>query len=176
MIVDEQAESLALAAAVRDAGMDEEQARMLHRTILQVTRDIEDLQFNTAIARMMEFVNFFGRQLVCPREAMDSFVLLLSPFAPHIAEEMWEALGHSDTLAYEPWPTYDESLIRRKTIEVPVQVGKKVRARISVPADVTNGQLEAAAKADERIAAILRDKTIVKVIVVPGKLVNFKVK
>lgn len=176
MVVDEPAESLTPAAAVEDVELDEQQARILHRTILEVTRDLEELQFNTAIARMMEFVKFFGKQSKRPREAMESFVLLLSPFAPHIAEEMWQALGHDHTLAYEPWPAYDEELIRENTIEVPVQVGKKVRAKISVPADATDEHLEAAAKADKKIAALLQDKDIMKIIVVPGKLVNFKVK
>jgi leucyl-tRNA synthetase len=176
MIIDERADSLATAAAVQDTQPDEEQDRVLHRTVMDVTRDIDNLSFNTAIARMMEFVNYFTKQATRPQTAMESFVLLLSPFAPHIAEELWLALGHTTTLAYEPWPSYDESRIREKTIEVPVQVGKKVRAKIEVPADATNAQIEAAAKADERVAGILAGKEIVKVIVVPGRLVNFKVK
>jgi leucyl-tRNA synthetase len=148
----------------------------MHRTIMDVTRDIDLMQFNTAIARMMEFVNYFTKQVVRPAGTMESFVLLLSPFAPHIAEELWQALGHSQSLAYEPWPKYSEQLTREHTIEVPVQVGKKVRARIKVPAEATSEEMEAAAKADEKIAAILQDKEIAKVIVVPGRLVNFKVK
>ena len=114
---------------------------------MAVTRDIEQLQFNTAIARMMEFANYFTKQATRPRRAMESFVLLLSPFAPHVAEELWEALGRSPSLAYEPWPEYDESLTREDTIEVPVQIGKKVRAKIVVPADATPEQMEAAARA-----------------------------
>lgn len=176
MIVDKTAESLVLDHAVQDVDLREEQMRVLHRTIKEVTHDIEDVQFNTAIARLMEFVKYFSKETPRPRAAMESFVLLLSPFAPHIAEELWEALGHTKTLAYEPWPEYDETLIRENTIEVPVQIGKKVRAKITVPAEATAEEIEAAARADEKIAEILAGREVVKVIVVPGRLVNFKVK
>ncbi len=176
MIVDDRAATHTLCAAVQETEGTEEQNRVLHRTIMDVTRDVDNLQFNTAIARMMEFVNFFTKQATRPRHAMEQFVLLLSPFAPHIGEELWQRLGHTQSLAYEPWPAYDEALTRRNTIEVPVQVGKKVRAKIEVPADATNEQLEQAARANEKIASILEGTEIVKVIVVPGRLVNFKIK
>ncbi len=176
MIVDDRADTVRLSAAVHEGEASDEQNRVLHCTIKDVTRDIENLQFNTAIARMMEFVNFFTKQATRPRRAMRQFVLLLSPFAPHLGEEMWQALGHDDTLAYEPWPTYDEEMTRSDTIEVPVQVGKKVRAKITVPADATNEQLEEAARANEKIAAILAGTEILQVIVVPGRLVNFKIR
>jgi len=176
MIVDDRADAPMTAAAVQDVSPNEEQTRVLHRTIRDVTRDLDHLSFNTAIARMMEFVNFFTKQATRPRQSMESFVLLLAPFAPHLAEELWQALGQDESLAYTPWPTYDEALTREQTIEVPVQVGKKVRAKIQVPAEADNQQLEDAARADERIAAILEEKEVVKVIVVPGRLVNFKVR
>jgi leucyl-tRNA synthetase len=176
MMVDDRQDSLAQHPAVQDLTLGEEPARVLHRTIKDVTRDLDNLQFNTAIARLMEFVNYFTRQQTRPREAMERFVLLLAPFAPHMAEELWLVLGHPRTLAYEPWPAYDEALTRESVIEVPVQVGKKVRAKIQVPADATDAQLEAAARADARIAALLQDQVIDKVIVVPGRLVNFKIK
>ncbi len=176
MMIDDRAETLTCCAAVQEVAATPQQNRILHRTIMDVTRDIENLQFNTAIARMMEFVNFFTKQATRPRQAMQQFVLLLSPFAPHLGEELWQALGHTDTLAYEPWPTYDEEMTRADTIEVPVQVGKKVRAKITVPADATSEQLEQAARANEKIAAILAATEILNVIVVPGRLVNFKVK
>ena len=102
--------------------------------------------------------------------------MLLSPFAPHLAEELWEALGHDQTLAYEPWPQFDESLMKEETIEIPVQIGGKLRSRIQVPADADRAAMEAAARADARIAELLEGKTVVKVIVVPGRLVNFVVK
>jgi leucyl-tRNA synthetase len=104
---------------------------------------------------------------------METFTLLLSPLAPHLAEELWQSLGHQGTLAYEPWPSYDPALLKDDTVEVPVQVNGKLRARITVPADADGASLEAAARGDERIAALLDGKTVRKVVVVPVKLVNF---
>jgi len=134
------------------------------------------MAFNTAIARMMEFTNFFTRCQVRPKQAMEQFVLLLSPFAPHIAEELWQILGHSDTLAYQPWPEYDEALLRQQTIEVPVQINGKLRGRITVPAEADEQAHRQAAQNDPRIGQLLEGKTIVKAIVVPGRMVNFVVK
>ena len=102
--------------------------------------------------------------------------MLLSPYAPHIAEELWQLLGHNDTLAYEPWPVYDESLIREETAEIPVQINGKLRGRVQVPTDADRQQLETAARAHERVAEMLEGKRIVKTIVVPGRMVNFVVK
>lgn len=175
MVVDERAEEMRLAAAVQDVPLTEEQNRVLHRTIKAVTEDIEQMAFNTAIARMMEFTNFYLKQEPRPRSALERFVLLLSPFAPHIAEELWVALGHEGTLAREPWPEYDETLIRAETIEVPVQINGRVRSRVCVPAEASAGTLEAAAKADSRITALIAGKRIRRVIVVPGRLVNIVV-
>ena len=110
-----------------------------------------------------------------PRSAMETFTLLLAPLAPHAAEELWQILGHAPTLAYEPWPAYDPALLRDEEIEVPVQVNGKLRSRVVVPADADGAQLEAAARADERVAVLLEGKVIRKVVVVPGKLVNFVV-
>jgi leucyl-tRNA synthetase len=107
---------------------------------------------------------------------MEKFVLILSPFAPHIAEELWQLLGNPDTLAYEPWPAFDPALAKEDTVEVPVQINGKVRAKVSVPDDTDKDTLEAAARADERISELLAGKSLVKVIVVPGRLVNFVVK
>jgi leucyl-tRNA synthetase len=141
-----------------------------------VTQDIEQMEFNTAIARMMEFVNFFTKQTVRPKSAMERFVLLLSPYAPHICEELWQLLGHDDTLAYHPWPAFDEALTKEDTIEVPIQINGKVRSKISVPADISKAELEAVAKADERVARLIDGMQVLKVIVVPGRLVNLVVK
>ena len=149
---------------------------MLHKTIKAVTDDLEQMSFNTAIARMMEFTNFFLKSEVRPRAAMEKLVLLLSPLAPHVAEELWQALGHAGTLAYEPWPAFDEAAIREDTIEVPVQINGKLRGRVSVPADADKAALEAAARGDAKIAEMLAGKTVVKTIVVPGRMVNFVVK
>jgi leucyl-tRNA synthetase len=141
-----------------------------------VTVDIEQLQFNTAIARMMEFTNFFTKESVRPHAVMEQFVLLLSPFAPHVAEELWQLLGHDQTLAYEPWPKYDDALTRDAEIEIPVQILGKLRGKVVVPAGSNQAVLIAAARADSRIAELLSGKEVVKTIVVPGKLVNFVVK
>jgi leucyl-tRNA synthetase len=141
-----------------------------------VTSDIQRMEFNTAIARMMEFTNYFTKQTVRPREALEKFVLLLSPFAPHIAEELWQLLGHEKTLAYEPWPTYSEALTRDAEVEIPVQILGRLRGKVTVPAGSDQATLIAAARADPRIAELLAGKEIVKTIVVPGKLVNFVVK
>lgn len=99
----------------------------LHKTIQAVTTDLENLSCNTAIARLMEFVNYFNKQSVRPRAAMEAFVLLLSPMAPHIAEELWQLLGHKATLAYEPWPVHDPALTVEDTVEIPVQIKGKLR-------------------------------------------------
>jgi leucyl-tRNA synthetase len=107
---------------------------------------------------------------------MERFVLLLSPYAPHIAEELWHALGHPQTLAYEPWPVFDEALTQEDTLEIPVQLNGKLRGKIHVPAGIPAAELEAAAKADAKIAELLAGKQLVKAIVVPGRLVNFVVK
>lgn len=176
MIVDERAEQAALHPAVQAVEPTVEQNRVLHRTIMAVTQDTAGLSFNTAIARMMEFVNFFTKQTVRPKTAMEQLVLLLAPYAPHIAEELWHALGHPQTLAYEPWPQFDEALTKAETIEIPVQINGKLRGKISVPADTHAQDLEAAAKADPKISELIGGKPIVKAIVVPGRLVNFVVK
>jgi leucyl-tRNA synthetase len=107
---------------------------------------------------------------------MEKFVLLLAPFAPHAAEELWQALGHSKTLTYEPWPETDERWLKEDTVEIPVQVNGKLRGKITVPAGSDQAAIEAAARADEHVAKLVAGKTIVKVIVVPGRLVNFVVK
>lgn len=176
MIVDEKADELILNSAVTDERLTQDQARVLHKTIQAVTQDIAKLEFNTAIARMMEFTNFFTKQDSRPREAMEKLVLLLSPYAPHLAEELWQLLGHSDTLAYEPWPEYDEALIAEDKLEIPVQINGKVRSKIRVPAGADQGAIEAAARNDPRIVELLAGKQIVKTVVVPGRLVNFVIR
>jgi leucyl-tRNA synthetase len=176
LMIDERPEAMTLNAAIVDRAPTAEENRVLHQTIQVVTHDIGALAFNTAISRMMEFTNFFTTASERPRVAMEKFVLLLSPFAPHIAEELWQALGHKQSLAYEPWPEFDPALAKEDTIEVPVQINGKVRSKINVPAETDQGGLEAAARADERIAEQLAGKHVVKAIVVPGRLVNFVVK
>ncbi len=176
MILDDRTETMQLNAAVQDVEPSAEQNRMLHKTIKAITNDLEQMSFNTAIAKMMEFTNFFMKETVRPKAAMERFVLLLSPFAPHMAEELWETLGHKTTLAYEAWPTFDEAAIKEDTVEIPIQINGKLRGKISVSADADKAALEAAARGDAKIAELLAGKTVVKSIVVPGRMVNFVVK
>lgn len=174
-IVDDRSEELKLNAVVSDAAPDDETLRLLHHTIAKVSDDLNGLRFNTAIAAMMEFTNHLTRITSRAKSILEPFVLLLAPFAPHIAEELWRALGHAKSLAYEPWPVFDPKLLKADFIEVPVQVNGKLRARIQVPADSDEAALEAAARADEKVAAHINGKTIRKVIVAKGKLVNLVV-
>ena len=176
LITDPTKDEVVLHDAVQDVPPTEEQNRTLHRTIQAVTRDIEGLQVNTAIARMMEFVNFFTKETVRPKKAMESFILLVSPYAPHIAEELWQLLGHTKSLAYEPWPTFDLALTIDSSVEIPVQISGKLRHKIVVPAGIDAAALEAAARADAKVGELLAGKQVVKVIAVPGKLINFVAK
>jgi len=175
MIVDHEADEAALDPRVRAVEPTEEQAKVVARTIAGVADDYDGLRFNTAISKLMEFTNFFTGQETRPVSAMKAFVLMLAPMAPHIAEELWELLGERESLAYAPWPEFDPALLKDDVIEVPVQVNGKLRARISLPADADAAQAEAIARADEKVTAFLEGKTTRKVIVVPGKLINFVV-
>jgi leucyl-tRNA synthetase len=133
------------------------------------------MRFNTAIAAMMEFTNYLSRLEVRPKGVLETFILLLSPFAPHISEELWQALGHNESLAYHPWPEHDPQLIRAEEIEIPVQINGKVRTRITVPVDADENAVKQAALADPRVRDWLAGKTIRKTIVVPNKLINLVV-
>jgi leucyl-tRNA synthetase len=174
-IIDDRAETTQLSPAVRDLPADKATLRLLHETIQRVTDNLDAMKFNTGIAAMMIFNNHLTKMEVRPRAAIEPFVLLLAPFAPHIAEELWQALGHKDTLAYEPWPKADPALLKSDTIEVPVQVNGKLRSRLTVPADNDEKAIEAAAMADEKIMAFIAGKHVKKVIVAKGKLVNIVV-
>jgi len=173
LIVDDEADELRLSPSLTDDFPSDEQNRVLHKTVKSVTDDVAKLSFNTAIARMMEFTNFFTKQRQRPRAVLEPFVLLLSPFAPHMAEELWQLLGHPETLAYEPWPVYDEALLVESEVEIPVQLKGKVRAKITVPADADQAAIEKIALADAKVADLLSGKTVAKTIVVPGRLINF---
>lgn len=172
LIVDDKAEELELNAAVGDYEATDEQTRVLHKTIKAVTHDIESLSFNTAIARMMEFVNFFTKESKRPRKLLEQFVLLLAPFAPHLSEELWKILGHDKTLTYEPWPQFDEALTVEANVEIPVQILGKVRAKIEVARGLAKADLEKQALAEPKIVELLSGLTVRKVIVVPDRLVN----
>ncbi|MGD9723795.1 MAG: leucine--tRNA ligase [Pirellulales bacterium] len=176
MIMNERSEQAELNAAVQNVEPTPEQNRMLHKTIQGVTQDIERMAFNTSISKLMEFTNYFFKCDVRPRRAMETFVLLLSPLAPHLAEELWQQLGHDKSLAYEPWPVFDPAAVQEDTVEVPVQINGKLRARIVVPRDAANDALEQAARADARIAELLAGQTVVKVVPVKNRMVNFVIK
>jgi leucyl-tRNA synthetase len=175
LIIDERAEEVRLSPAVQDVPASRPLLRKLHQTIKKVTEDIEGLRFNTAIAALMEFANYLAREEVRPRTVVEPFVLLLSPFAPHLGEELWQALGHRDSLAYVPWPAWEEALLQEEVVEIPVQVNGKLRSRVRVPAGSDEEALRTYALADARIQELVAGKTIRRVIVVPDKLVNIVV-
>ncbi|MFH1883191.1 MAG: leucine--tRNA ligase [Planctomycetota bacterium] len=161
-----------LAEQVKEAEADEETLRLLNQTIKKVGDDIESFGFNTAISAMMIFVNHLNKQTVRPKAVIEKFVLILAPFAPHIAEELWEKLGHTDTLAYEPWPEYDKELIKEKEIELAVQVNGKIKDRIVVAADADEEQIKQKAMTCEKVIAAMAGKEPKKIIVIKSRLVN----
>jgi leucyl-tRNA synthetase len=169
-------ETGALLPSIRDAQPSEDDLRVLHKTIAEVTWMTEDLRFNTAISQMMVFVNEMIQREVRPRAVLETFVLLLAPYAPHLAEELWAKLGHGETLAYEPWPTADETYLVADTMTIVVQVMGKVRDQMDVPADADQDTIIATALAREKIQGWIEGKDVVKKIYVPGKLVNIVAK
>ena len=176
MIVDDRAEEIRLNPAVQDVEATEAQLRFLHRTIDVVSRDLDALSFNTAISRLMEFVNEFSGVEPRPKTLMEPFVLLLSPLAPHIAEELWEVLGHGKTLAYEPWPQVDPALLVESSVEIPVQFSGKVRGKLTVAKGADQATVEAAVRADAKLAEQFAGKQVVKTIFVVDRMINFVVK
>ena len=163
-------------ALLADGQPDRNVEKALHKLIKKVGEDIEAMKFNTAIAAMMECVNTVFRAGRISRNQAGRFVLVLSPFAPHIAEELWQQLGHDQSLAYEPWPTYDEQMIVEETVELAVQVNGKVRGRVTVPADADEEAVMSAAMATDSVSAAIGERKVVKRIIVPGRLVNVVVK
>ncbi len=155
-----------------DAPCTPEQLRLLHATIKKVSQDLDTFNFNTAISQLMIFLNEFSKCGRVPREAAEKFVLLLSPFAPHIGEELWEMLGHSGTLAYEPWPVWDEKVLEVNEIEILVQVLGKPKARLMMPVDADQETAAKLALAAPEVQAALGGKPVRKVIYVPKRLVN----
>ena len=166
------AEDGGIHAAVTDTPVTGVPERLLHKTIKKVTEDIENLAFNTAISQMMIFVNEYLRLEARPRQAIETFVLLLSPFAPHIAEELWQLLGHKQTLAYEPWPQFDPALTQDPEVELAIQVNGKVRDRIIVPAGTDEEVIKQIALETEKTQAALAGLNVRKVIVIKSRLVN----
>ena len=164
--------------AVVDASLTEDDLKALHRTIAGVRDDYEHLRDNTVAAKLIEYVNYLTKTYPsgAPRDAVEPLVQMVSPLAPHIAEELWSVLGHSETITFEPFPEFDEQWLVDDTVEVPVQINGKVKARIDVATDATKDDLEAAALADERVADLVAGKNVVKVIAIPGRMVNLVVK
>jgi leucyl-tRNA synthetase len=140
-----------------------------------VTQSITDLRFNTAIAEMMVFVNEATKATAIPRAWFEMFVKLLSPFAPHVAEELWQRLGHRTSIAYQPWPAFDETKLVRDTMVIAVQVSGKLRGQIEVPLDASEATILAVAKADDKVTPFLDGKAIKREIYVKGRLVNLVV-
>ncbi|MBN1393165.1 MAG: leucine--tRNA ligase [Sedimentisphaerales bacterium] len=161
--------------AVKDADADEVTLRLLHQTIKKVGDDIETFGFNTAISQMMIFINHISKQENRPKSAVEKFLLVLAPFAPHIAEELWQRLGHTESLAYEPWPEYDKELIREKEVELVVQVNGKIKTRIVVSSDADEEQIKQKALASEKVKKALGGKEPRKIIVIKSRLVNIVV-
>ena len=166
------------APAVVDAELTDDDLKQLHRTIAGVRDDYEHLRDNTVAAKLIEYVNYLTKTYPngAPRAAAEPLVQMVSPLAPHIAEELWSVLGHTETITFEPFPEFDEQWLVDDTVEVPVQINGKVKARIDIAADASKDDLEAAALADERVADLVAGKNVVKVIAIPGRMVNLVVK
>jgi leucyl-tRNA synthetase len=173
MIID--ADTGELDEAVKQVDADEATLRLLHQTIKKVGSDIESFAFNTAISQMMIFVNHLSKQMVRPKSVVENFVLVLAPFSPHIAEELWERLGHTESLSFEPWPQYDKKLIKEKEIELAVQVNGKIKDRIIVPAETDEEQIKQKALSCAKVIAVLSGRKPKKIIVIKSRLVNIVV-
>jgi leucyl-tRNA synthetase len=152
-----------------------EQLRLVHQTIAKVTEDIEAMRFNTAISALMELTNAAYKWPSMPRAAAESLVLLLSPLAPHLAEELWQRLGHGESLAYHAWPVADPALLKADVLEIPVQVNGKVRGKISVPAEAEEGVVIEIARRDPNVGKHLAGQNVKRAIYVRGRIVNFVV-
>jgi leucyl-tRNA synthetase len=175
LLVDEHTGELRV-SALDGATATEADRKQLHKAIAGVREDYTELRFNTAGAKLIELNNYltktYGSAQETPRELAEALVLMLAPMAPHIAEELWKRLGHADSLVHGPFPVVDEKYLIEDTVEYPIQVNGKVRSRVTVAADASKDDVQAAALAEEKIAALLDGGEPRKVIVVPGKLVN----
>ena len=149
---------------------------LLHKTVKKVSEDIEAMKYNTAIAALMTLINEFYKAGQITKNDLDVFVLLLSPFAPHLCEEIWEATGHKTLCAQSKWPAYDEAKTVDATVEIGVQINGKSRGTVVIPKDADKDEAVAAVKASERLAALIEGKQIVKEIYVPGRIINLIIK
>jgi leucyl-tRNA synthetase len=169
-----------LSPALGNIELSAKQEKVLHSTIKKVSQDLESLSFNTAIAQMMIFVNEFTGAEVRPVEAVRTLLILLSPFAPHLAEETWWQLGTSFSgfeglVCEQPWPKWREEFLTEEEVEIIIQINGKLRDKLSVKKDLENAELERAALASPKVREAIREKSVRKIIVVPNKLVNFVV-
>ncbi|MDD5937101.1 MAG: leucine--tRNA ligase [Clostridiales bacterium] len=155
---------------------DDTLTKVYHQTVKKVTSDFEQLAFNTAISQMMIFVNACYKAGKCPKEYAEGFVKMLSPITPHVGEEMWNLLGHDNTIAFESWPTYDEAAIKEDTVEIGVQVNGKVKGTVAIAVDEDNASAIAKAKEVPSVAKALEGLNIIKEIYVKGKIVNIVAK
>ncbi len=164
--------------ATTDAALSEDDLKQLHRTIAGVRDDYENLRLNTVVAKLIEYVNYLTKtyRTEAPRAAVEPIAQLVSPIAPHIAEELWQRFGHDETITYQPFPTFEEKYLVDDEIEVPVQINGKVKARINVAADADQDAVFDVALADAKIADLTNGKNVVKKIYVPGRMVNLVVK
>ncbi|MCL1695328.1 leucine--tRNA ligase [Lysinibacillus sp. BPa_S21] len=163
-------------AAKIQASDDKTLEKSYHQTVKKVTEDYEGIRFNTAISQMMVFINDCYKADVIPTEYAEGFVKMLAPMVPHLAEELWQILGHDETLSYKEWPSYDEAKLVDDEVEIAVQVLGKVRAKIIVAKDASKEEIEKVALADSKVQEYMAGKNLVKIIVIPGKLVNIVVK
>lgn len=164
--------------ATTDAALSEDDLKQLHRTIAGVRDDYENLRLNTVVAKLIEYVNYLTKtyRTEAPRAAVEPIAQLVSPIAPHIAEELWQRFGHDETITYQSFPTFEEKYLVDDEIEVPVQINGKVKARINVAADADQDAVFDVALADAKIAELINGKNVVKKIYVPGRMVNLVVK
>lgn len=159
-----------------DGSEDSEIEKLLHKTIKKVTSDIEEFRFNTAISQLMIFTNAAVKKGSVTKSTAERFITLLSPFASHAAEEIWQTLGHSESITYNQWPSFDEVLTKDDMITVGIQINGKTRSTIEVAADISREDFLAAAKADEKIKNYLENGNLIKEIYVPGRICNFVIK
>ena len=157
---------------ISDRELDAEELRTLHATIKKVTEDLETMGFNTAISQLMVFVNEFSKCDPLPREAAEKFVIMLAPFAPHIGEELWRILGKTDTIAYEPWPEFNEEFLKVDEVEILIQLVGKPKTRMMMPSDIDQKGMETLALDNDEVKAAIAGKTVRKIVCVPGRLVN----
>lgn len=164
--------------AVVDAELGKKDLQQLHRTIAGVRDDYENLRVNTVVAKLIEYVNYLTKNYPdgAPRAAVEPIAVMVAPVAPHIAEELWTGLGHEGTITFVPFPSFDEKYLVDDEIELPVQVNGKVKSRVQVAADVSQDDAVAAALADDKVLAAIGEKSVVKKIVVPGRMINLVVK